>query len=432
MKQFTTLLIAILITTATFAQKKELKTAAKALDNNQYTEALNILNSVSATINEAKTKYQTKYYFLLGKAYYANGTTPDTFEKAANAFKTLFDLEKSGTAKYTNDATMLLNTMVKRVADQGTESYNKAITLSKAAETKEQSKVAFASAAKDFEKVQLLSATDTAFLQNSALAYFFAEKYEKSVNNYQKLLDMGYTGVSTTYTATSVVNGQPVSFPSEKEMNKQVKMKLATDPKVNVRESQRNGIIKMIAKNYIAMEDNEKALAAIKEAQKVSPQDYGLLVDEANVYFAMDKKDMFKQKLEEAVKINPSDPVLHYNIGVMKMDLKDNEGAIASFQKAIELDPNYKDAYNNIGAAVLAKAEPIVEEMNANLSNFDKYDKLQAKQMEIYKEALPYYEKVYKMDGQNISVIQTLMGIYENLEMYDKAKEVREVYKTLK
>lgn len=430
MKRIITLLIVVLISTTSFAQKKQLKAATKALKTNNFTEALSVLKTVKPLLADAKDKYKTNYYFLLGKALYANGTKPANFEDVVASFNTLFELEKAGSPKYTAEARGIVNALVKKVADEASNDYNEGIALSK--EKKEQSKDFFEKAAKGFNKVYILSKADTAFLQNSALAYYFSNNYSESVKSYQKLLDLGYTGVSTSYTAKSVVNGERIAYPSKKEMDKQVKLKLATDPKVEHRESQRNGIIKMIAKNYIALEDNENALKAIKAAQKVTPNDYGLLVDEANVYFAMGNNKMFKQKLEEAVAINPNDAMLHYNIGVMKMDLKDTEGAIASFNKAIALKPDYTDAYNNIGAAILAKAEPIVEEMNANLSNFDKYDKLQAKQMQIYKEALPFYEKVYEMDSTNISVVQTLMGIYENLEMYEKAKELRAVYKTLK
>ncbi len=432
MKKITTLLVVALISLSCLAQKKELKVAQSALDNNNYTEALTALNSAESLLDGAKDKYKTQYYFLLGKALYANGTTPDSFEKSAEAFNTLFDLEKEGSLKYTNDATAIINTMIAKVNNQANSDYSEGIVLSKSPDTSESSIDYFRKAGQGFTKVFILSEKDTAFLQNSALAYYFSKDYKESLKNYQKLIDLGYTGINTIYSAISSVTGKEVGYASKKEMDKQVKMKLATDPKIDVRKSQRNGIIKMIAKNYISLQNNEKALEAIQEAQKETPDDYGLLVDEANVYFAMGNNLKFKEKLEMAVKLNPTDPMLHYNIGVMKMELKENEGAILSFKKAIELKPNYIDAYNNLGVAILAKAQPIVEEMNKNLSNFTKYDQLQAKQLDIYKEALPYYEKVYEMDSTSRHTIQTLMGIYENLEMVEKAKEIREVYDNLK
>ncbi len=432
MKQIITLLVAVLISAASFAQKKELKIAEKALNANHFTEAINVLNSAKDLIKDAKTKYKTKYYFLLGKALYANGTRPQNNEKVAQAFNTVLELEKSGSKKYTNEVAGLINSMVSNVAKQANTSYNEGVKLIKNPDTKEASKEKFEDAAKKFEEVYLLSKSDTAFIQNAGLAYYFAGDYENSIKNYQKLLDLGYSGASTSYTAKSVVSGQRVSYRSKKEMDNQVKLKLATDPKVEKRPSQRSSIIKMIAKGYIALKDNDKALEFIHKAQQDNPDDYGLLVDEANVYFAMGDKAKFKEKLEKAVTINPTDPMLYYNIGVMKMDMNDTEGAIASFKKAIELKPDYRDAYNNIGAAILAKAQPIVEEMNKNLTNFAKYDQLQAQQLDIYREALPYYEKVYELSHDDINVVQTLMGIYENLEMSDKAKELREVYNKLR
>lgn len=432
MKQFITLLVAILLSTATFAQKNELKAAKKALDSNNYTETLNILKNIEPLLNGAKDKYKTEYFFLLGKSLYANGTTPERFPEAAKAFNTLIDMEESGTKKYTNDVTAIVNTMVGNVADRANKNYNEAVSLNQNVELKDNAETLFNEAAKDFEKVYSLSARDTAFLQNSALSYYFAKDYAKSLENYKELKELNYTGQSTQYVAKSVVSGKKVYYATKAEMDKQVKLKLAVEPEVEVRESQRNSITQMIAKNYIALEDNENALAAIKEAQAASPNDYGLLVDEANVYFAMGENVKFKDKLEEAVQVNPTDPMLHYNIGVMKMELEDIEGSISSFMKAIELKPDYTDAYNNIGAVFLKKAEPIVEEMNRNLSDFNKYDKLQAQQMDVYREALPYYEKAYELDSSRISVVQTLMGIYENLEMSEKAQELREVYNKLK
>ena len=70
--------------------------------------------------------------------------------------------------------------------------------------------------------------------------------------------------------------------------------------------------------------------------------------------------------------------------------------------------------------------------MNKNLNDFKKYDELQAKQFEIYKEALPYYEKAHELDKSSIGIIQTLLGLYENLGMSEKSQELHKIYDEIK
>ena len=54
------------------------------------------------------------------------------------------------------------------------------------------------------------------------------------------------------------------------------------------------------------------------------------------------------------------------------------------------------------------------------------------KQFEIYREALPYYEKAFEINKSSIGVVQTLLGLYENLGMQDKVEQLRVVYEGLK
>ncbi len=201
-----------------------------------------------------------------------------------------------------------------------------------------------------------------------------------------------------------------VSYPDKKAMDLQVKLGLAENPREEAKESRREFIYKNLAMNYSNLDDNQKALEIIAKGRSEFPQSYSLLIDEANVYYKLGDNDKFKEKLEEAIKMNPTEPTLYYNVGVMNMDQGKIDEAINFFNKAIELKPDYVDAYNNIGAAIIEKAAPIIDEMNKNLSDFAKYDKLQAQQFEIYKEAVPYYEKAYELRTNNIGVVQTFNG----------------------
>ena len=405
----TTLLISLTIT----AQKEEIKTAEKEIKNQNFPAAIAAIDQAEALIANVDDKTKAKFYFLKGQAYYGNGTVLENFAKSGIAFNELIKLESRIGSKFSIEASATLGKMVEKVTKDASGAY----------EGQDYSK-----AARDFNLVYVLSPKDTSYLENAALALYFAKEHKKSIEFYQDLLKMGYTGIYTVYKGKSKTNGQELYFGTKKEMDQQVKFGVIENPEVVVQESRRSNMSKNIVMNYLAMEDHKGALEAVRLARQQYPNDYNLLIDEANIYYSLGDNVKFKEKLEEAVKINPTDPTLFYNIGVLTLEQKKPEEAIKYFEKAIELKPDYADAYNNIGAAVLERNIAVVDEMNKNLSNFKKYDLLRVKQLQIYRDALPHYEKAHELNKSNISTMQTLMGIYENLEMGDKYKVLKELY----
>ncbi|WP_457618728.1 tetratricopeptide repeat protein [Lutibacter sp.] len=417
-------LSALFISMAVFGQKNELKAADKAIKSGDYTAAMAALNKVESLIETADQKTKAKFYYLKGKALYQNGSDKADIEKVGEAFNQLINFENKTKSKYSSEVGELLNKLIKNIAAKASASYKKAV------QTKEPKD--FVSAANEFYQVYALSPRDTTFLDNAALVYYLGKDYDNSIKSYEKLLDLNYTGITTIYKATNKESGKDVIFNDEKAMDLQVKLGLVENPRTEAKPSRRENIFKNLAQNYVALGNNSKALEILTEGRKEFPKSYTLLIDEANVYYKLGNNDEFKKHLEKAITLNPTDPTLYYNVGVMNMEQKKIDEAIKYFEKAIELKPDYADAYNNIGAAIIDKVNPIIEEMNKSLSDFEKYDRLQAEQLEIYKKALPYYEKAYELNSTNISTVQTLMGLYENLEMMDKLEELRTVYEELK
>ena len=424
MKKQLIFLSALLVSMTVFGQKSELKTAEKAIKANDFSSAMSAINQAESLIGGADQKTKAKYYYLKGLALYQNGAAENVKEVGA-AFNQLINFEKeSDKLKYTSEIGGLINKMVQNTATKASKNYETAV------ETKLPED--YVKAANGFAQVFALSPKDTTFLDNAALIYFYGKDYESSKNAYEKLLDLNYTGITTLYIADDKESGEEVSYADKKAMDLQVKLGIAENPREEVKDSRRELIFKNLAQNYSMLEDTEKAFEVVAEGRAEFPESYSLLIEEANMYYKAGDNDMFKIKLEEAINLNPTEPTLHYNVGVMNMSQGNLDEAIKCFEKSIELNPNYADAYNNIGAAIIEKAAPVIEEMNKNLSNFDKYDELQKKQMEVYKEAVPYYEKAYELDAQNISIVQTLLGLYENLEMTDKLKGLKEVYEGMK
>jgi tetratricopeptide (TPR) repeat protein len=408
-----------------FGQKNELKTAEKAIKANNFSAAMQAINQAEGMIANADQKTKAKFYYLKGKALYQNGANSADLEKVGAAFNQLIDYEKeTNKFKYSNEIGKIINDLINKLAASASTDYNTAISTKNTED--------YEKAAKEFNTVYMLSPRDTSYLDNAGLVYFFAKDYDNSIKSYKKLLDLNYTGVATVYAATNKENGKEITYNDKKTRDLQVKLGLAENPRTIQKESRRESVYKYLAQNYTAKGMNDKALEILTEGRKEFPKSYSLLIDEANIYYGKGDESKFKEKLEEAIEMNPTEPTLYYNVGVMNMNQGKTDEAIANFKKAIELKPDYADAYNNIGAAIIDKTKPIIEEMNKSLSDFDKYDKLQAKQLAIYKEALPYYEKAYEYNKTNISTVQTLMGLYENLDMAEKSKELHAVYDKLK
>jgi len=425
MKKQLIILSAFFISMTVFAQNDELKNAEKALKANDFATAMSAVNQAEGLIANADQKTKAKFYYLKGLALYQNGNPNADMQKVGDAFNELINYEnQTNKPKYSSEVGVLLNKMIVTVAENASNNYSKAI------ETKEDAD--YLKAAKEFQQVYALSPRDTSYLDNAALVYYFAKDYDSSIKLYEELLALNYTGITTVFVATDKASGEDVVYGDKKSMDLQVKLGLAENPREEKKESRREMIFKNLAQNYSDKGNNEKAMEIIAKGRSEFPKSYSLLIDEANIYYKAGDNAKFKERLEEAIRLNPTEPTLYYNVGVMNMDQKNIDEAIKNFEKAIELKPDYADAYNNIGAAIIEKAAPIIDEMNKSLTDFKKYDKLQAQQFEIYKQALPYYEKAYGLNPKSINIVQTLMGLYENLEMTDKLAKIKVVYETLK
>ncbi|MBV1888375.1 MAG: tetratricopeptide repeat protein, partial [Urechidicola sp.] len=175
--------------------------------------------------------------------------------------------------------------------------------------------------------------------------------------------------------------------------------------------------IKAIAINYGELEQDDKALEFIAKARVENPNDYGLIIDEANIYFRAGDNAKFQEKLEEAIALKPDNAELHYRVGSLSMDVGDTEKAKKHLLKAIELNPNHSDAYFNMAVLIQKGLKPVEDEMNANASNFAKYDKIKAEKYDpILKESLPYLEKSYELNPDE-SIKSKLNAFYESLDM---------------
>ncbi|WP_027137431.1 tetratricopeptide repeat protein [Gaetbulibacter saemankumensis] len=407
MKKQIIVALALSVSAFSFAQKKELKAVEKAIKSANYAEAKAALKQAEALISAMDDKLKEKYYFLEAQTLYAGGAG-----SMADVDKALANLSKTD-GTYKDESAELKQTIVNNLLTKGNEAYEKQ---------------EFSKASKYFENAYRGSTKDTLFLYYAAATAINVQEYDRALSIYKELDDLGYTGIAKEYFATNVETNKEETFQNKNMRDLSVKTKTHVNPGVRTTESKRPEIVKNIALIYLNQGDDEKALGAMSAARAASPDDVNLILSEANIHYKMGNTDKFKELLQEATKMDPSNPELQYNLGVISAESGQNEEARAYYEKTLELDPNYTNAYINLSALILSKEEAIIKEMNGlGSSKKDdlRYDELREERQEIYKQAVPYLEKALNVDTENINAAKTLMNIYSIIGETQKHKEIK-------
>lgn len=411
-KIFSLLLMCFVITA--YAQKKEIRNAEDAVEDKNFSEAKSLLKEVESTYTNEKEKWQSRYLLTKGKAYLANGlgSSFEDLKTAADAFQKAVDLGED-----VDDA------------KKGLEEVRAALVNNAVEDQKKQKNLI---AANKLYRAYELGKQDTLYLYYAASSAVNAQEYDLALEYYKKLLDLDYDGSQVLYQATNVETGVVETFGNKTLRDASVKSGSHKDPIDNKTPSKAGEIAKNVSLIYIEQDKPEKAIAAMKRAKAENPDDVALMQAEADLYYNMGNMEKYNEVMSFIAKKNPNDPVVFYNLGVSAEKLKDFDKAKKMYLKAIELDPEMANAYNNVASIILAKDRKITEEMNKlGMSPADtkKYDKLKAEKIDILKEAIPYLKKTIELDSSNINAMKYLKSIYYQTQDNEKAQEMDKLIK---
>jgi tetratricopeptide (TPR) repeat protein len=103
--------------------------------------------------------------------------------------------------------------------------------------------------------------------------------------------------------------------------------------------------------------DLAKAAEAYQKAIAIKADDAAYLNNYALVLAQQKKFDEAQAQLTKAAQVDPPNAGKYYfNLGAVYVNTGNMEPATAAFKKAIELDPNYAEAYFQYGLSLIAKA----------------------------------------------------------------------------
>ena len=398
-----------MVTVVAFAQKRDIRRAGNAIEDGEFQEAKEHLKEAEAELAEADEDEKADYYLYKGYALIGNGENVPTEDlmAATEAFKKAQEL---GHEEAQQGITAASNALVNAaIADQNAQN--------------------FEAAADKLYASYNLNKKDTLYLYYAASNAVNAGNYDKALEYYETLKDLGFSGEQTEYTAVNKETGEVEVMTSKEQRDLFVKSGDYTDPQQRKTESKTGEIAKNIALIYMEKGDTEKAVAAMEDAKRENPDDASLLQAEADMYYSMGNMEKYRDIMEEIVAQDPDNAVLLYNLGVSSAELGEKDRAIEYYKKALEKDPDMTNARINIAHVILSKEQPLVEKMNTlgtSAEDNKRYDELAEERRQVYREAIPHLEKVLEKHPDNIEAARTMMNIYYQLNEPEKAEEMKQ------
>lgn len=442
--------IAVVASAFAFAQKKEIASAFKAINGGDVQKATSDINAADAALSgkiyTLDPELQEQYYYAKGLALLKSGKTDEgasvlakifdlkeiysgkdasrtkvyfAGKEAADASK-IADLKKEMYALKTIDGLgKALNPMIQKVNTEAVDAYN--------------SKNYAVSAPKFIELYQLLKAAgndDKRYMYNAAIAYLLADNKAAATPIFVDLVNSGYTGVETTYTAVNKKSGQTEALDKNSwEFMKKLgdageykDFKSETSPSIEEELYERSAAL------LLDQGKADEALAIIEKGIKKFPNNTKLTDFKGTAFYKSGKTDQFINNLKEQVAKDPKNKEAWFNLGVLQSkDPATVEDGITSYKKVIEIDPNFKNAYINLVYTIMGDDAKAVDDYNAlrKAGKIDQANKVIDARRQRFEKALPYAEKWYSIDPNDIDVVSLLRGFYTSTKNTAKAAEFK-------
>lgn len=220
---------------------------------------------------------------------------------------------------------------------------------------------------------------DTIVIYNAALAAKNSGQHDKSIQYFHKAIDLGYGGSDAYY---------------------------------------------LLKSEYAVINDTDNIIKTLEEGFTKYPDTTLILIEIVNFYLTSGDVEKGLQYLELAEKHETNNPSIYFAKGTLYEKSGDKAKALDAYDQAIAIDPEYFNAYFNIGALYYNNAVEMYEAAN-NLEDLKAYNEAKAQADKELAKAIPPMEKAYQINPNEKATVETLQTIYYRLQMLDKYEEMK-------
>lgn len=196
--------------------------------------------------------------------------------------------------------------------------------------------------------------------------------------------------------------------------------------------SQLEGVYSNLSILYAGQKDTASAIRVLSEGVKRFPKSTDLATREIEFSLMSGKQKEIIEKITQQVAANPTNRLYPFYLGIAYNATGDNKKAEEAYKKAIEVDPNYTDAYINIGGLIMNNGIDMYNRANKlPTSKVAEYNALKKQSSAEFDRALPYLQKSVELDPKSNIALQNLKKYYSIKNNTAKVAEIDAKIKAL-
>jgi tetratricopeptide (TPR) repeat protein len=377
MKKLLLLLAAVSISIVAMPQKGKVTNALTLIEQGSLDKAKESIDQ--ALVNESTSNWPNTF-FAKGrlcqatfksenpkfKAFYT-----DPLGESYTAYEKAMELDPKGSIKKKIITSQIYSELALDFFNQGSQQF----------EAKD-----FASAMKSFESQikiaesdKYIGAIDTGMYYNAGLAAVNSGNYNEAIKLFEKCAEMKYLGITPYY---------------------------------------------QIYESYLGLGDTAKAESILTGLNEKFPGDKTITLQLIDLYIKSNKHDEAQKYIKVAKEADPTNSTLWFAAGIMYLNQSKYDEAIEELSKSIELNPNVYDAQYGLGAAYINKASDMFVKAN-EIMDVKKYSDAIDEANKVYAKALPYMEKAYEINPEDVYAMRSLQELYYRLKMTDKYNVIK-------
>ncbi|MCX6309933.1 MAG: hypothetical protein NTY32_14320, partial [Bacteroidia bacterium] len=184
-----------------------------------------------------------------------------------------------------------------------------------------------------------------------------------------------------------------------------------------------------LSDDYSQLKDTVNMIRLFKLGAQKFPEEQYYVRSLINYYINQNKMAEALNWINAAIKLDSTSAVL-WNVKGRILETRNLEESKTCYQKSIAFDPKFAEALGNLGRIYYNKAVEDLDRINS-IRDDKKYKIEKAKLKTTFEVPLPYFEKAYQLNPNERDFVIALRGIYYNLGLDAKYKEMDEKLKTM-